>query len=152
MQVKRRLCGPLTSDQAFSSPTLANVTGLSFPLKSGRYYKFKFDLIFRSDTATIGLGLGLTFPTVTRFAATQRSIVAASGISGEGQGGLSQTSGTKSSGGGVETINTDFFATVEGVIVPSADGALQLQAATEAGSTTVTVRQGSMGEIEERSP
>lgn len=141
-----------SSDQSFSVATLANVTGLAFAVKSGRYYKFKFDLIFQSDTATVGLGLGLTFPAVTRFAATQRSIAAAVASNAEVQGGLSQTSGTKSSGTAVEAINTDYMAHVEGIIIPSADGTLQLQAATEVGTTTVIVRQGSMGEIEEVSP
>ena len=45
----------------------------------------------------------------------------------------------------VPAINTDYVLIVEGNILPSADGTVQLQARTETGTTNVIVRQGSYG-------
>jgi hypothetical protein len=133
-----------TSDQTFTSGTPANVTSLSFAVTSGRYYKFKFDVIFRSDTATIGLELTLTFPGITRFAASVKIPVAADGTAALWNGWIT-SSGDSVAGSGVQAINTDYYAEVEGVILPSANGTLQLQASTETGAGTITVRQASLG-------
>jgi hypothetical protein len=132
-----------TADQTFNSATPANVTGLSFAVVAGRYYRYEFWVIVRSDTATVGVALGVTYPAVTRAAATGMGLIAS------GAGGSFDTAITASGGhvipAAVPAINTDYLAKVEGIIVPSANGTLQLQARTETGTTVVTVRQGSCG-------
>lgn len=133
-----------SADQTFNSATPADVSGMNFSVASGRYYEFRFLVLFRSDTATVGIGLAVTVPGVTRFGYTVRTMIAADGAGGELQG-----AGTASDdavlGSAVPAINTDYIAEVVGVIVPSANGTLQLRARTETGTTNVVVRQGSVG-------
>jgi hypothetical protein len=137
----------LTSDQTFSTATPANVTGLAFTLASGTYYEFKFIIPYQSDTSTVGIQLGLTFPAVT----TQASWVQIANGGSDGATSLFTgwitSSGDSVSAARVPSTNTDYLAIIEGMILPSAVGNLQVQAATETGTTTVTVRQGAVGKI-----
>ena len=73
-----------------------------------------------------------------------RTMIAADGAGGEFQGAIS-SSGDAVVPTAVPAINTDYLAIVEGLLLPSADGTLQLRARTETGTTIVTVRQGSIG-------
>lgn len=138
----------LTADLAVTtSTTLANSTGLSFSVLSGVYYDFEFGVVWRTATATTGLKLGLTTPTFTVFAATVNGQVAADGAAAEWTGALS-TSGDSSALSGAEATNTDYIAYIRGMILPSANGTLQVQHAAEvAAAGNVTVRQGSFGRL-----
>ena len=137
----------LTADLAAStSTTLTNTTGLSFPVTSGVYYHFKFGVLFRSAATTTGLKLGMTFPAVTRFGATIMTPIAADGAGGQFQGWIT-TSGDSVIGTGVQAANTDYFAIIEGMILASANGTLQVQHASEVASSGVTIRQGSFGQL-----
>ncbi len=140
----------VTSDQTFTSTTPADVTNMSFSVTNGRYYRFRFLVLYRSSATTVGLRLTLTIPAVTRFGATARMIFAAAGAGGEFQGRIA-SSGEQVTATAVETVDTDQLAIVEGVILPSANGTLQLQAAreTDTGGATITVRQGSNGALED---
>lgn len=133
-----------TLDQALTSATPTNVTDLSFAVSAGVAYYFRFAVIFRSPTATVGIQLGLTFPAATVFSARACIPIAADGAGCEIQGALT-SSGDMVIGTAVPVINTDYTAIVDGVIVPTANGTLQLRAATETGVGPVTVRQGSCG-------
>jgi len=133
------------ADQTFSSTTLADVSALSFSLTAGRYYYFRFVVLFRSDTAAVGIRLSVTIPTVNAFGG--RVCVPAGPADAtnyELQGAIT-ASDDAVIGTEVQAINTDYIAIVEGTIAPSANGTLQLRAANETGTTTVTVRQGSVG-------
>jgi hypothetical protein len=135
----------ITSDQTFTTSTLANVTNLSFTVTSGEYYRFKFTVLFRSDTATVGIKLGLTHAGATTFGAQVTTMRTASSIT---IGAITASGGSVSSTQ-VPVVDTDYIATVEGTILPSSNGNLQLQAALETGSAaTVTVRQGSLATLE----
>lgn len=136
----------LTADQTFSSATLASVTGMSFSVTSGVYYLFEFTILYQSDTLAVGLALAVTTPTFTRMGYTVRSMIADDGPAAESQG-AGTSSGDNVSGAAVPATNTDYVAVVSGVILPSANGTLQLQAATSVGVTSVIVRQGSVGEL-----
>lgn len=132
------------ADQTFTSSTVANVTDLSFIVSNGSYSYFKFSLLVRNSALNEGAKFTLTIPAVTRFAAVARAVL--------GNGGAVTTweDTILSSGDTVTTvnwpaINTDYPVEIEGTIVPSADGTIQLQAGNESGVCTVTVRQGSNG-------
>lgn len=133
----------LATDQLFSSATPADVRGLALPVRAGRIYRFEFACIVRSDTITVGVAASITYPPAARFAATMRTMFAADGAGGEWQGAI-----TASDDAVVPTdvpaANTDYELRIDGVIAPSATGTLQLRARTETGTTTVTVRAGSM--------
>lgn len=133
-----------SSDQTLSSATLANVTGMSFSVSNGGVYHFRFVLLVQSNTATVGVAASVTIPAATRFGAMVSSVIAADGTAAEYVGAVT-TSGDKVSPTAVPAINTDYVEIVEGILIPSADGTLQLQAATETGTTNVIVRQGSVG-------
>lgn len=133
-----------TADQTFSAVGPADVTGLVFPLTSGNYYHFKFVLLVQSNTATVGVRTTVTHPGATRFGAIVKTIIAADSAAAEFQGAIS-TSGDAVVPTAVPVINTDYILTIEGVILASASGNLQVRAGTETGTTNVIVRQGSCG-------
>lgn len=133
-----------TADQTFNSATAANVTGMSFVLTTGRHYSFEFRCPVRSNTATVGVGMTVTFPAVNSFCGSVRAPIAADGIGGEFQGAIT-ASGDVVRPTAVPAINLDYEQVCRGTICPSANGTLQLQACTETGTTTVTVRRGSVG-------
>jgi hypothetical protein len=135
----------LTADLAAStSTTVTNTVGLSFALTAGVYYEFRFLVVFRSAATTTGIRLGMTAPAFNVFSAKVKIPIAADGAGGELQGWLT-TSGDTVFGTGVQAINTDYLAEIIGVILPSANGTLQVTHATEVAASGVTVRQGSLG-------
>ena len=132
------------ADQTFANATLANVSDLSFAVVAGRYYHFRFVLLVRSNTATVGVKLSVTVPAFTRFGARAGHPVAVDGVGCEFFGAIT-ASGDAVIPTAVPAVNTDYLAVVEGLLLPSANGTLQLQAATETGTTQVIVRQASVG-------
>lgn len=133
-----------TGDQTISVATPTNVTGLSFALVANRYYRFEFMCIVQSNTATVGVAATVTTPSFTRFTARISAPFAADGAGAEWQGDV-----TASADAVVPTAiaatNTDYLMKIEGVILPSANGTLQVQGRTETGTTNVIFRQGSCG-------
>jgi hypothetical protein len=127
--------------------TLVNVLNLAFALVAGTTYRFRFAVVFRSTSGTVGLKLGLTFPAATIFAASARIPIAATGTAGELQGSITASGGSVT-GTAVPAANADYLARVDGVIVPSSSGTLQLQFAAETTGATVTLQAGSVGSLE----
>ena len=132
----------LSADQQSTVTALADVTGLSVPVTAGVSRRFRFDVVFRTAATTTGIGLALTYPAASTFAATARIPIGADGAGGELQGWVT-SSGDAVVGTGVQAINTDYLATVEGVIVPTATGVVQLRFRSEIAASAVTVRAGS---------
>ena len=140
----------LTADLTGStSTTLADVTGLVFPVRSGVRYAFEFILIYQqASTTTTGLKIGLTFPAVTVFSAN--AIIPGVTIDGTANiyAGAITTSGDSVAGSGVEAAGTNYEAYCRGSILPSANGNLQLQWAAEVGSAgAITPKNGSSGRM-----
>ena len=138
----------LTADETgATTATLAN-TSLSFAVTNGVYYAFRFYVLWRSTVLTVGIKLGLTTPTFTVFGANVRILTSAEGAAAELQGSITASGGSVL-GTTALAINTDYMAVIEGVILPSADGTLMVQYAAETTGATVTMRQGSGGELVE---
>jgi hypothetical protein len=136
----------LTADlAAYGALALINTTGLAFPVANGVHYGFKFVVLFQTVALTTGIRFGLTFPAVTRFGCSVSIPDAAVDGTAAFWHGRITASGDSVVSAGVEAINTDYVAVIEGVIVPSANGTLQLQHATEVNTSNVLVRQGSYG-------
>lgn len=133
-----------TGDQTKTDATLINVTNCSFALTAGTYYKFQFLIPFRSTVLTVGLKAGLTFPAATVFACTGEIPIAAAGAGAVLQGYITASAGFVL-GTSVAAINTDYLAILDGFILPSANGTLQLQFAAETTGATVTCRNGACG-------
>jgi hypothetical protein len=128
----------LAADVANSTTSYADITGLSFPVKSGSTYKFKFYVHMTSAAATTGAGLALTFPDnptkisyVTTLPVTNASSATWQGYTGEDLPAAAQT-----------TFPGNFQGTgwIEGLIKPSADGTVQARIMSEVAASAVTAK------------
>jgi len=139
----------LTADETGATTATLQNTSLSFAVVNGSYYMFRFYCLMRSTGTSVGLKFGLTTPAFTTFGALARIpiLVGSAGTSsGEVQGAIT-ASGEFLVTGAVPTANLDYLCTIEGTILPSADGTLMLQYAAETTGQTVTLRRGSAGEL-----
>lgn len=138
----------LTSDLTSTSSSLLGATGLSLNVNAGTYYKFKFVIVFATDATTTGIKLGLTAPTATVFSAT------ANVATGSNDGANFHAQGSITSSGGffatssVDAANTGYIAIVEGIILPTASGTVQLTFGSGVNGSQVALKNGSMGSIE----
>jgi hypothetical protein len=126
---------------------LKNV-GLAFSVVSGHYYKFKFVLLYSTAATTTGIKVALTCPAVTDFSAGVKIFGFAADAAAGAWMGVINSSGDVVTSTGVAVIDVHYTAEVEGIIVPSANGVLQLQWASET-TAAATLKAGSMGEIYE---
>lgn len=120
--------------------TLADVTGLSFPVKSGKRYWFRFFGQYTAAAATTGSRWCINGPTVTDL--RYRS-------------GYSLTTTTQTINEGLSLYNTPAAANassaatganiflVEGFIMVAADGNVQLRFASEVSASEIRARIGS---------
>ena len=137
----------LTADLAgTTSTTLADTTGLVFPVVASTYYFIKFGVIWTTASATTtGIKIGATTPTFTIYAGRVSGHVAADGTAADFEGALT-TSGDSVALASAEAIGTAYLAMVELMILPSANGNVQIQHAAEAAAAgAVVVKQGSFG-------
>jgi len=137
----------LVADQSTTASTLTSVTDVAFALLPNTTYTFKFWVVFRSSSSSNGIRIGLTFPAVVRFAASVSIPIAADGTSAEFHGWLT-SSGDQVVGTSVQASNTDYVAIVEGTIRVSAAGNIQLAFGSETSGTTITVRLGTVGQLQ----
>lgn len=133
----------LGSDISSSATSLGDATGLSFSVSSGVRYRFAFWVVFRSAATTTGIKLSVNAPATTLLAYNVAiPISAIADVLGYRRAVNVETIGT-----GVDAITADLLATVEGVLVPSANGTLILRYASEVAASAVTIRAGSHGEL-----
>ena len=133
-----------TSDQNVNTVTVADVTAVTMSVATGGYYHFKYVVPYESATITVGIRLTVGIPAATVFAAQARIMFAADGAGGEFLGAIT-SSGDSVIATAVQSAASTYLSIVEGIIVPSASGTVRLQAGTETGTTTVTVKQGTAG-------
>lgn len=149
----------LASDHAISSTTATEVTGLGpMTLEAGTYV-FQFNLICQSATATVGLGIGVNFTgtasiqTMTlRFVSTGTSAVTgvaddvANTLSGQIVAGYAATAFSTTAPNmlhtGVAAADTNHQTIVEGTLIVTAAGDLELWHSSET-ATSTTVKAGS---------
>jgi hypothetical protein len=148
----------LGSDHSVSSATATEVTDLSITLVAGSY-AFKYFLILQSSATGTGIGLGLNYTgTATRIAAIRYNVTSATttttgvatgsintltGNMVEGWATIAESTSTASMlNTGVVTGGADIYVTVEGVLVVSNGGDLELWHGSE-GAVATTVESGS---------
>lgn len=129
----------LGSDVTNSTSTLADVTGLSIPVVSGVLTRFYFLIFFDSQATATGSRWTINGPTATSLYAriwwtSANNNSTFLNISAYGGGTASATS-----------LATGNVATIEGAVMPSANGALIAQFASEAPGTNnqITAKTGS---------
>jgi hypothetical protein len=120
---------------------------LSFALTASVTYAFEFRIVFQSAATTTGIGLSVTFPAMTVFAAKALIPIAADAAAGEWQGWIT-ASDDLVIGTGVQAANTNYLAIISGQCTPSANGTLQARVRSEINASTVTVKAGSCGMLQ----
>lgn len=122
----------------------SNITGLSFSLYNGLAYHFKFYLCFQSAATGTGIGFTFTGPTVAMVSWHAQIAQGAAGTDMWFESWGSNVTDIVESGS-VQAANVNYPATIEGIILPTADGTLQLRARSENDGTQVTIQAGSCG-------
>lgn len=119
--------------------TLADVTGMSFPVVNGTRYWFEFFIVYTAAATTTGSRWLLNGPTQSLLAyRTNSSLTATSRGFIEA---VAYDTGTVTAS---STATAGNIAVVEGFIQVTADGTLQLRFASEISSSAIVAKAGSM--------
>lgn len=136
----------VTAHQSTTSTSFSDVTELVFPVLSGHYYEWTFLPLYDTVSGAGGVGIKftVTVPTFDEFAGSVFLANAGDGTAAELQGWIT------SSGDGVVSTNTgagSYVGRVAGLLLPNANGNLQLQFGTATGGSAARVRKGSVGTL-----
>lgn len=140
----------LSADTGRTSLTLAD-SELSCPVLNGKMYQWNSHLVFRTQATTTGLRFGATVPAFTLLVGTGEVPVAAGGTGGVYHSYFT-ASGVSITGTGVALANVNYLARFFGTIIPSADGTLVVQHASEINASRVTLAAGSFLQVWQLTP
>lgn len=118
--------------------TIANVTGLSFPVVAGTTYRFKALINYTAATAATGSRWTITGPTATTLSYTSKYTLNAGA---ETTNFASTYNIPAASNGG--SLTTGNVARIKGVITPSANGTVTVRFASGVASSAITAKAGS---------
>lgn len=135
-----------TAGQAFSTTALSDVTGLTISVGSGSVYKIRYTILYTSAATSTGLRLSLVYPSVSAATAVAKIPVQSEGTDATYTGHITSSANVVASAG-TPTAGEVYMATVEAVVVPSANGTVVLRAASAVDSSAITVLVGSFAEI-----
>ena len=136
-----------TADQVFSATAQSNVNDLAFNVVTGVMYKYKFIVNYTSAATTTGLRVSLTYPTASMASAVAKIPNGNDGTAAYFHGTINTSGDTVNATGTSSTAAAGHLAFVEGVIIPTADGVIQLRAASEIAGSNITIKSGSFVEI-----
>jgi len=132
-----------TADTTNSVATPVNLGNMRFNVTSGTYYYFKFLIQYQSSASTTGLKLTITYPAVT----TSAAVATINGLAADGNShdftGAITSSGDVVTSTAVVAQNVTYIAILEGTMLPSASGAVQLQWSPET-ANAATIKAGTM--------
>lgn len=122
--------------------TIADITGLSFPVTAGEQYFFRFTIDYSSAATATGSRWSISGPaSPTRLSyGSMYSLNAGANTINTGFSAYDLPAASNS-GSATTTAN---IATIEGIITPSADGTVTGRFASEISSSAITVRAGSI--------
>lgn len=131
-----------------NSSTLADVTNFNWRLGlSGDVWFFDIDVVYYSGATTTGPKFAMTLSASTNLHYYAEGAVAADGVSAKYHGTAS-TSGEAITFTGIESTSERYVGKLAGVATPSGSGALlQLQFASEVGSSNAVLRAHSNGRL-----
>jgi len=131
----------LSTDVTTTSASLADITGLSFPVTSGKTYWFKFAIAGITANTSSGFGWSINGPTVSSLSYNSY---------------YPQSSTTMLYNNGLSTYNTPSTSTgnspgaggtmiwIEGLVTPSSDGTLIGRFRSEVAGGVTTAKKGSV--------
>ncbi len=117
--------------------TIANVTGLKFPVKAGKTYGFEFLIPYTAAAITTGSRWSVNGPAQTLLAFRTTSTLTAT-TDTTTYGNAYDTP----SAAGASSLTAGNIATIQGVVKPSADGDLIARFASEVAGSAITVKAG----------
>ena len=130
--------------QTFTSTALADATGMLFPVVAGSIYRFRMSILVQSTLQTVGVSHTLTYPAMTRQGIkSDVHILTTDAPNGRWMGAISASADAVVPTS-AQAANEDSLLTIEGFIIPSASGNVQLQLAreTDTGGATITFEYG----------
>lgn len=120
--------------------TLADVTGLSFPVVAGEVYAFRYFIHYTANATTTGSRWSINGPATTVL--SYRSEYGLTGTSRTLNDGLSSYN-LPAAANATSPATLGNIAVIEGIIQPSADGSVIARFASEVGSAAVVAKSGS---------
>ena len=133
------LAADVTNNNATAN-TIADVTGLSFAVLSGRYYWFRFVIDFTAAVGTTGSRWSIRGPTTTRL--SYRSSYSLTSTTETVNSGLTAYN-LPAAANATSPSTTGNIAVIEGYIQPSADGTVIARFASEVSSSAIVAKRGS---------
>lgn len=127
-----------------SSSTLVDISGLSAAVVAGRRYIYRAFVPFQTAATATGIGFGWSGPAMSTFLARVHVQTAAGGTDHTFEN-TSTALSTNLVSGAVVAANTQYLATIEAVLTPSANGTLQLRFLSEVNNSQVSVLNGAAG-------
>ena len=137
----------LSSDQTNSNATantIADVTGLSFPVTAGNKYRFRFVIDYTAAVNTTGSRWSINGPATTRLAYSSRYTATATTETVNYATAYDTPSAANAS-----SLTAGNVAIIEGFIQPSADGTVVARFASEISSSAIVAKAGSFVEYEQ---
>lgn len=120
--------------------SIADVTGLSFPVVTGQRYAFKFFINYTAAATTTGSRWTIQGPSFSQLSyKSQYALTTASETFNTGLGAYDLPAASNAS----SAATTQNISVIEGIIVPSADGAVIARFASEIASSAITAKAGS---------
>jgi hypothetical protein len=135
-----------TSPTSSTVTSLADVAGLTTPLKANTAYAFRFSFIYRTAATTTGLRMAVAF---TGTSSSVRVGLTGSTAATTAIGGAATALATQVGSTSVGPGAVDMPMEIEGVIVTTGAGTLSLQLATGVNASSVTVQLNATGKVEE---
>lgn len=118
--------------------TIADITGLSFPVTAGAVYQFEFTIPYNAAATTTGARFAVTGPASPTLLATNAEWPVTSTttkIANHSAYNLPSTCST-------DSLTTGNVATIRGIIKPSASGNVIARFASEIANSAITVKAG----------
>jgi hypothetical protein len=131
----------ITSDVVNSNATantIADITGLSFPVDAGGVYQFEFTIPYNAAATTTGARFGIDGPATPTLLATTAQWPLTSTtlkLANHSAYDLPSTCGT-------DSLTTGNVAIIRGIIKPSASGNVIARFASEVANSAITVKAG----------
>jgi hypothetical protein len=135
------LASNVTNNNA-SANTIADVTGLSFPVETGEYYWFRFVIMYTSAATTTGSRWSVSgpgSPTELRYR-SEYSLTTTSKTINEGASAYD----IPASSNATSAATASNMAIIEGFIKPSSSGDLIARFASEVSSSAIVAKAGSI--------
>lgn len=122
-----------------SANTMADVTGLSFPVVNGNNYSFQFYIVYSAQATTTGSRWSINGPTNTRLVYwSQYDLTATTSTLNRGLATYNSPAASNAT-----SVNTSFnIARIEGFITPSQDGTVICRFASEVSNSAITAIAG----------